>query len=200
MDRRRRACVLFEHAEPDYAYLLGVYLGDGHIAKSGRAFELRLYLDAAYPGVVVETCEAILAVEGKWARINRRVGVSMFVVHSCSVNWPVLFPQHGPGKKHHRPILLARWQEEVVAAQPRAFLRGLIHSDGSRYVARQRSAAGKDYFYARYNFSNRSEDIRILYRKTLDAIGVRSSSTGWAVDVNRRKDVAALDGFIGPKR
>ncbi len=200
MDRRRRACVLFEAAEPDYAYLLGVYLGDGYIVKQGRTFELQVFLDAASPGIVVETCEAILRVARKWAKIERRGDCSMFVVHSSSVVWPIFFPQHGPGMKHTRPIVLSPWQQEVVAAHPHQFLRGLIHSDGSRYVARQRSAAGKDYFYARYNFSNRSEDIRNLYRKTLDAIGVRSSSTGWAVDVNCRADVATLDAFIGPKR
>ena len=42
-----------------------------------------------------------------------------------------LFPQHGPGRKHERPIVLAAWQDEVVRAHPGHFLRGLLHSDGA---------------------------------------------------------------------
>ena len=45
---------------------------------------------------------------------------------------PCLFPQHGPGRKHERPIGLAGWQQEIVAAYPWDFLRGLLHSDGAR--------------------------------------------------------------------
>lgn len=41
-------------ARPDepapYSYLLGVYLGDGHLSVyHGRSAELRIYMDAAYP-------------------------------------------------------------------------------------------------------------------------------------------------------
>ena len=31
--------------EPDYAELLGLYLGDGHIVRAGRSDRLRLFLD-----------------------------------------------------------------------------------------------------------------------------------------------------------
>ena len=45
---------------------------------------------------------------------------------------PCLFPQHGPGKKHERPIALDHWQQDIVDAHPWEFIRGLIHSDGCR--------------------------------------------------------------------
>src|SRR3546814_15577428 len=38
------------------------------------------------------------------------------------------FPQHGPGRKHERPIVLEPWQVGIVEAHPAAFLRGLFHS------------------------------------------------------------------------
>jgi hypothetical protein len=46
--------------------------------------------------------------------VRRRGGV---VVVSPDANaWPALFPQHGPGQKHTRPIVLASWQAEVIRA------------------------------------------------------------------------------------
>ena len=47
-----------------------------------------------------------------------------------------LFPQHGPGKKHERRIVLEAWQQEIVEAAPWAFLRGCIRSDGCVFVNR----------------------------------------------------------------
>jgi hypothetical protein len=44
-----------------------------------------------------------------------------------------LFPQHGTGKKHTRPISLEDWQERIVNSFPLEFFRGLYHSDGSRF-------------------------------------------------------------------
>ena len=43
----------------DYAELLGLYLGDGHITAAGRTQRLRIFLDARYAKVVDET-EALL--------------------------------------------------------------------------------------------------------------------------------------------
>src|SRR3954471_573347 len=38
----------------DYAFLLGLYLGDGCLSDDGRTFRLRLSLDARYPGVIAD--------------------------------------------------------------------------------------------------------------------------------------------------
>src|SRR4051812_8418635 len=35
-----------------YAYLLGVYLGDGHVSRQRRSFLLRISCDVAYPGIL----------------------------------------------------------------------------------------------------------------------------------------------------
>ena len=49
-------------------------------------------------------------------------------------HWPCLFPQHGPGRKHERPIVLEDWQRTIVEEHPGPFLRGLFHSDGCRVM------------------------------------------------------------------
>lgn len=141
-----------------------------------------------------------MAVRGESA-VNRfvRPGSRCLVVQSLWKSWPVLFPQHGPGLKHTRAIELAPWQREKTAAAAQAFVRGLIHSDGCRFIARQ-PARGKVYAYVRYSFTNESDDIRQLYCEHLDLLGIRwIRATRRQIDVNRRADVAKLDAFVGPK-
>jgi hypothetical protein len=54
--------------------------------------------------------------------------------HSRGV-WPCLFPQHGPGKKHTRPIFIAEWQQKLAERWHEQLLRGLIQSDGCRFYS-----------------------------------------------------------------
>jgi hypothetical protein len=110
-----------------------------------------------------------------------------------------LFPQHGPGRKHLRRIELHGWQLKIVEDAPGLFLRGLIHTDGWRGVNRV-YVKGKDYEYPRYQFSNRSDDIRRLFTDACDTLGVQWRK--WAryhISVARRESVALVDTFIGPK-
>jgi hypothetical protein len=112
-------------------------------------------------------------------------------------HWPCLFPQHGPGRKHQRPIVLADWQSAIVEAYPRQLLRGLIHSDGCRVINR---VWGDRYRYPRYLFTNTSKDILQIFRDACDAIGVEHrNSKANTISVARRNSVASLDAFIGPK-
>ncbi len=111
-------------------------------------------------------------------------------------HWPCVFPQHGPGVKHRRCIQLATWQEEVVADEPGRFLRGLIHSDGSRDLNRVNGKA-----YPRYQFTNASEDILGIFTRACDHLGVRWRRSDYrTISIARRDDVVKLDGVIGPKR
>ncbi len=95
-----------------YSYLLGMYLGDGFLSDHGRGvFRLRIVSDARYPGIIDECCNAIEAVMPRQrayrqARKDGCVEMSMYSKH-----WPCLFPQHGPGRKHERPIELQTWQQ-----------------------------------------------------------------------------------------
>lgn len=186
-----------------YAYLLGLYLGDGCISSHPKGVHrLRIACADAWPGLIDACREAILRV-----RPQNRVGIvqnqGCVAVSSWSRHWPCLFPQHGTGKKHHRRIILEPWQQHIVDAHPWEFLRGLIHSDGCRTVnwtTRPVGGERKRYEYPRYFFTNKSDDIRQLCTDTLDALGVEWKRTNaWSISVARRASVALMDAHIGPK-
>lgn len=160
---------------------------------------LRIFLDDAYPGIIESAREAMLAV-----RPANRVGLvrceGCTAVSSYSNHWPCLFPQHGPGPKHERPIALAGWQRDLVAAHPDELVRGLIHSDGCRTINRVH-AGGREYGYPRYLFTNLSEDIKRIFCDACDSLGVEwRRMNAKTVSVARRDSVAKLDAFVGPKR
>ena len=101
-----------------YAYLLGMYLGDGCISRHRReVFKLRITLDARYPEIVSACEDAIqeLVPLNKVARVNRG---TWWELYAYSKTWPCLFPQHGPGRKHERAIVLTDWQWEAVSQRP----------------------------------------------------------------------------------
>jgi hypothetical protein len=117
--------------------------------------------------------------------------------------WKVAFPQWGPGKKHERKIELADWQERIVEEFPRPFIRGLIHSDGSRCLNSfkvELKDGPRSYSYPRYFFTNYSADIRGIFCDACDRIGIRWSQSNWRnISISHRKSVALLDSFVGPK-
>ena len=124
----------------------------------------------------------------------------MFNVTSYSRHWPHLFPQHGEGLKHRRPIELESWQEKVVELHPGRLLRGLIHSDGCRVTNRIRHPK-KTYTYPRYMFSNRSIDIQNLFTDACDRLDIDWRQDGpWNISIARREAVAIMDLHVGPKR
>ncbi|MEU5778606.1 helix-turn-helix domain-containing protein [Streptomyces venezuelae] len=191
-----------------YAYLLGLYLGDGHIIQySGhRVPSLMITCDNAWPGLKDDCERAIHAVfpDNAVCRV-RKTGCQNIKVYSKHL-W-CMFPQHGSGKKHDRKIALEPWQQEIVDAHPWDFVRGLIHSDGCRitnWTTRLVGGVRKRYEYPRYFFTNVSDDIRELFTRTLDTLGV-----GWThctrhgnpynISIARKADVALMDVHVGPK-
>ena len=180
-----------------YAYLLGLYLGDGCLSLvRGGVYRLRITLDKKYPQIIGECrSAAALVLPNKVGQIDRQGCVE---VYSNSKHWGCLFPQHGRGPKHLRPIVLADWQHDVALTRyPHLFLRGLIQSDGWRGTNR----IGGRYEYPQYQFSNRSADIRELFGAACDRMGIYSRQNGrWHVVVARRADVARMDLIVGKKR
>jgi hypothetical protein len=182
-----------------------MYLGDGHLANTGRSFQLRIALDGAYPDLVEECAGAmilslpVVRPAVRRDRVERRINVS-----AGSKHWPDLFPQMGPGPKHERPIVLAPWQREIVEAHPWPFVRGLSHSDGCRTVNRfkTRLPSGRvaEYAYPRYFFSNLSADIRGLFCESCERLGLRwTQSNPRNISISHRTSVALLDENVGPK-
>src|SRR4051794_11246517 len=161
-----------------YAYLLGLYLGDGCITAPRRSLQLVIACDARYPGLIEAAAEAVAAT-GLCRHVGRHTvrDTECVRVVASSPRWAEAFPQHGPGRKHDRVIALEPWQRAIVDVHPWAFLRGLLHCDGCRTVTRFSTTlpSGRvaEYAYPRWFFSNRSADIRGLFCATCDAVGVR---------------------------
>jgi transcriptional regulator with XRE-family HTH domain len=105
-----------------------------------------------------------------------------------------------PRRKHERSIVLAAWQYAITRRQPEALIRGLIHSDGCRYMNRIRHAS-RSYVYPSYSFANVSSDIKQIFCEHLDLLDIEwRRNDPKEIVITRRASVAKLDEFVGPKR
>lgn len=185
---------------------MGCYLGDGHVShRPPNGWTLRVAADRQYPGIIDEVLRA-MAVTFSGGRPTQRpsstgaaevLGISHRTI-GCA------FPQHGPGHKHRRSIVLEEWQAELTRTHPAALIRGLIHSDGCRVVNRFRtrlpSGRTAEYSYIRYFFSNLSSDIRAIFTEHCRLLGVRvTQSNHRNLAVSHRDSVAGLEEVVGPK-
>jgi hypothetical protein len=179
-------------------HLLGLYLGDGCVSAHPRnVYRLRIALDSRYAGIIESARAAMSQVRGAPAAVQKRRHENCVEVYSYWKQWPCYLPQHAPGKKHERRILLTDWQRRIVDRWPEQILRGLIHSDGWRSINTGRG----NWTCPRYGFSQVSTDIQGIFCEACDAVGVHWTKSGErTLYVSRKADVAHLDTFIGPKR
>jgi len=105
--------------------------------------------------------------------------------------------------KHTRNVYLRRWQQELAEAWPDYLLKGMIQSDGCRFVNTGRAG----WRHPRYVFSNVSTDITSIFCSACDCLGLHwtasfpsRESAAVSIYVSRKADVARLDKFVGPKR
>ena len=115
---------------------------------------------------IVADAEALLSRVFPECRVGRVVadGGSTVVLWVYHRHLSCLFPQHGPGKKHQRPIELEPWQYDLVGSAPWAFVRGCIRSDGCSFINR----TGR-YAYLSFEFRNWSTDILGIFAATCAA-------------------------------
>jgi hypothetical protein len=185
-----------------YRYLVGQYLGDGHLVTSARIPVLRIYACTDYPDILSQIDGAVTSVRGRPpGHVSGPAGSDKVVsVQSYWKHWPCLLPQHGAGRKHTRTIMLEAWQQEMVDADPWPLIRGLIHSDGCR-ATNNVVTRGKPYAYTRYFFSNKSTDIIAIFTRALDQVGVEWRMNRWdSVSIAKRRSVELMDEHVGPKR
>jgi hypothetical protein len=166
---------------------------------------LRISLDGGYPEII-EECRRALSSTVVGASVCRyeRPDQHGVVLQVSSPLLCLMFPQHGPGKKHQRQIRLVSWQREITARYPQELVRGLIHSDGCRVInafeVRLPSGRVGRYEYGRYFFSNLSLDIRGIFCAHCELLGIRwTQSNSRNISVSDRASVEKLDGFVGPK-
>jgi hypothetical protein len=193
-----RLCAL---PHPEYAYILGMYLGDGDITTQARTSRLRISLDLRWPGVLsacAQTMQAVLP-HNRVSVYRPDRGSRCVVVSVYSNHLHCLFPQHGPGPKHLRQIVLSGWQAQIAQEHAADLLRGMLHSDGCRFISQQ-CINGKRYEYPRYAFTNASADILGIFTDACDQLGIEWTRAGDRdVSIARRTSVAYVDEIGGAK-
>lgn len=149
-----------------YAFILGVYLGDGCISKTHKAdiFRLRIALDIKYQNlnneIITELKKIFPNNKVNYMRVGETNGC---VISLYSTNLLKLFPQHDIGKKHERQIVIEDWQNHIINEYNEDFLKGLIYTDGSFYYS------GKSEYC---NFTNKSKDIIELCSNAMNKLNI----------------------------
>lgn len=147
-----------------YAYILGMYFGDGVISKLARTYKIRIYLnsltDIKEQQRTLTTLNRVLLNRNKIGIYKQKFANCVEIIAS-STQLPHLFPQHGAGKKYNRPIELVEWQENILENYSEYFLAGLFDSDGCAYIQ-----TGTNLTY--YQFTNKSKDILNLFTYYLE--------------------------------
>jgi hypothetical protein len=200
-----RAAKPMRFTNEDYAELLAVYLGDGCISTHPRTSRLRIALDAKYPRIIKDVSRLLeRCFPHNPVGLVEAHGGTMYFVSLYSAHLECLFPQHGKGLKHRRPIVLEGWQSEIVEATPWPFIRGCIRTDGCAFINRTDVHRDQPYEYLSYDFSNMSTDIVELFIDACDRVGVftrvnRNRRGLWKVRINRRRSVALMVNHVGLK-
>ena len=187
----------------DYSELLAIYLGDGCISTHPRTQRLRIALDQKYRGIVDDT-RALLNRCFPHNPIDEVQSVGCVHLSVYSTHLACVFPQHGRGPKHERPIILEPWQRRAVEMAPWNFIRGCIRTDGCCFINRTNIHRPVPYEYRSYEFSNKSKHIVDLFVAACEQVGVYTrvncrARGQWDVRINRRASVALMLERVGLK-
>jgi len=185
-----------EDKKENYSYILGLYLGDGHIVKAKRVYKLGITLFSEDLNII-NRCRQALEIVFNENKISQRKRKNARAVEVYVYNkyLPLIFPQHGAGKKHNRRIILEPWQNEIVEKYTKEFVKGLIDSDGCVFVRQNGNYRSKAY-----QFTNMSEDIKSLFCWGCNLLGVQYSKPYFnRIEIARRDDVEKLDSLLGSK-
>lgn len=187
--------------QKNYSYLFGLYLGDGCLNSRKNIkyhnYDIRIYQDSKYPILIQACANAMQKVIGRKPSVVKRKQSNCYVISAAAKNLINIFPQHGPGKKSDRRIKIKNWQKNIIKLYPKQFIKGLIDSDGCRYL---------DNNYIRYSFINKSFDIIKIFEYYIKLCGVSSIYIRQRKDgiyvalVHKKHDVQLLESFIGIKK
>ena len=173
-----------------YAYLLGMYLGDGWLSRNGSSWMLRIALDEAYQGIVAECERALREVSQDGPLFARREGPTAWSSAQRGIHGRSCSPSTVRGGSTTAGLNLPTGSRRSSRRPHSASCEASSTSDGWRGLNRV-YAKGKRYEYPRYQFSNRSDDIRKLFTDVCDRLDVEWRQwTRYHVSVARRKSVA----------
>jgi DNA-binding transcriptional regulator WhiA len=178
-----------------YSYILGLYLGDGYInqMKNKRTYRLRIFNDVKYDNLnkyIISELQKLFF-NNKVGFVDSKTWLSIYVY---SNKLPLLFPQHGSGKKHNRKIELFDWQKDIISYK--YLLMGLFHSDGCYYF---NNIKGKKY--ESYSFSNKSKDIYEIFQNCCKSLNIEYTKSPKTpnTEIRQRNSVEYLKNNIGTK-
>ena len=193
--------------ERAYAYLLGLYLGDGHITRGPKRRLRRsgstccdgwpglLDLAKQTMSLVMPSSSVFAVADRSWLHGDQE-HVKALAVPACRSMAPAestsARSNSSPGSRRSWPGI----REASPAGSFTPMAAALINHSAA---ARSRSG-DRWYEYPRYLFVNRSADIHRLCGEALDRLGVAwRFSKPTTISVARREAVARLDEFVGPK-
>lgn len=171
-----------------YSYILGLYLGDGYINKTDRAYRLRISLDKKYNILNQYANDKLkeLFITNSVFIVDNDTWIDLSVYNK---NLPMIFPQIGIGKKHNRPIILSDWQIELIDWCE--LMKGLFHSDGTYYISN-----GLDY----YQFKNSSKHILEIFKMCCDKNEIKYTFGNDVIRIYTRRSVNKMKKLIGTKQ
>ena len=189
---------ILDEIVPNYSYIFGCYLGDGHITEHERTNKLTLYSDIKHQDIIINQKFSL-----KLLFPNNKI--NEYIIKNCArisvynKNILTLFPQHGKGLKSDRQIKLENWQKEIISKEPECFIKGLIDTDGSYYTQSQ-IIKGIVYKYDMFSFTNKSSDIKNLYVETLSKLNIavkqrKNKKNIWDCYVRKKNDVSLLNKY-----
>jgi hypothetical protein len=168
-------------SDADYAELLGLYLGDGHISTLARTQRLRIFLDSKYTAVV-DDAEALL----RQCFPNNPVGRALV---ECVSSRSTVRARNTTARSCSSPGSAASSMRR----------RGSSCAGASARTAASSSTAPARYEHLSYGFANHSSDILDLFEATCLRQGLRPRRYAQAIRLNRREDVARLIEHVGVK-
>jgi len=187
--------LLTEEQKPHYAYVLGLYLGDGCIYTHPRTYRLRIFLNSIKDKEVIDVATKSLRILFPKNKISNYKQLKADCVEVSVYNKHLVeyFPQHGKGIKSGRDVSLTSEQSWVMTPQYVKYLIcGLLDSDGCRYLYDNRS---------NWQLTNKSEDIINTFCEGLDILDIfhtkqQKSCGSYNVFIRRRNTVEQIDSIF----
>lgn len=124
-------------SSPEFAYIIGIAIGDGNISNpNGRTYRLRITCDARYPKIISMVVSSLKKVfpKNKVSLIPKKKTAFDVSVYNKKIN-EILGWKLENGKKINQKILIPDWinsDKEFI----KFFIKGLFESDGSIYYDR----------------------------------------------------------------